>query len=514
MAESSGSMDKFLIQTKRDLLASVTEYFGMRHPKYFVFSLLFTSLNFKLPGTTIFLLMGLGGIQAAAMSNQAAERASRNPSTNEVASVSQLMYIATRYASKYSTSYHRSIWANSLLFKMPNLPPPSMALALLASSWTFFRISGSVFNPNVAIALVMTGALKPLRFFLYVIAEILAGITASGILHAILPGTLSVGCSLGLGTKVWQGLLIEAILTAILSLTVLFRNSRRRKTSGHPIRSRGHRTGPLCYSLGWRCFHWCSCQYPTDNAPRFRSIQILISPFLQVNSARAFGPDVVSDIFWELMQPPLPLECVIPTILIRSCRLTNKFLLQFTGLGLRLVQSWPRCSISCYLKSVDYEVLNPKQDSDRGEDSPDLKGIEVKMRRRTTQFEKGNDHSYPASIAPKPMPPNFGLVSAPFHASTYRPEMPDSSGPVNPLAHEGSRPQSPIMKSVNGVPSTHGAMSTITSTKQTHPKGFPSIFSQIEHHENVDRIEVLSPLTDGYAHQTRRKSQYPTSSVC
>lgn len=164
-------MGRFLTQIKRDLLASVTEYIG----------------------TTIFLLMGLGGIQAAAMSNQAAERASRNPITNDVASVSQLLYIAT-----------------------------SMALALLASGWTFFRISGSVFNPNVAIALVMTGALKPLRFSLYVIAEILAGITASGILHAILPGKLSVGCSLGLGTKVWQGLLIEAILTAILTLTVLF----------------------------------------------------------------------------------------------------------------------------------------------------------------------------------------------------------------------------------------------------------------------------------------------------
>jgi hypothetical protein len=37
-----------------------------------------------------------------------------------------------------------------------------MSLALLASAWTFFRISGSVFNPNVAIALAMTGALKPM----------------------------------------------------------------------------------------------------------------------------------------------------------------------------------------------------------------------------------------------------------------------------------------------------------------------------------------------------------------
>jgi aquaporin related protein len=37
-----------------------------------------------------------------------------------------------------------------------------MSMALLASAWTFFRISGSVFNPNVALALLMTGALKPM----------------------------------------------------------------------------------------------------------------------------------------------------------------------------------------------------------------------------------------------------------------------------------------------------------------------------------------------------------------
>lgn len=345
-------MGRFLTQIKRDLLASVTEYIG----------------------TTIFLLMGLGGIQAAAMSNQAAERASRNPITNDVASVSQLLYIAT-----------------------------SMALALLASGWTFFRISGSVFNPNVAIALVMTGALKPLRFSLYVIAEILAGITASGILHAILPGKLSVGCSLGLGTKVWQGLLIEAILTAILTLTVLFLAVEKHRATPY---------APVAIGLVLFATHLFGVVF-TGAA---------------MNSARAFGPDVITgfdDYHWIYWIGP--------------------------SLG-----SMVAAMLYLFLKSVDYETLNPKQDSDREEDSPDLKGIEVKiMRRRTTQFEKGNDYSYPG-VAPNPMPPNFGLVSAPFPASTYPSDMPDSGGPVNPLAHEGGRPQSAITRSLNGAPSTHG----------------------------------------------------------
>ncbi|KAG9017727.1 hypothetical protein FRB93_004538 [Tulasnella sp. JGI-2019a] len=66
-------------------------------------------------GTFIFLLLGLGGIQAAAVSNEAALSAasatdSGGASVNRVASINQLMYIST-----------------------------TMGLSLLISVWLFYR---------------------------------------------------------------------------------------------------------------------------------------------------------------------------------------------------------------------------------------------------------------------------------------------------------------------------------------------------------------------------------------
>ncbi|KAG0143328.1 hypothetical protein CROQUDRAFT_49000 [Cronartium quercuum f. sp. fusiforme G11] len=96
-----------------------------------------------------------------------------------------------------------------------------MGLSLLATAWTFFRVSGSVFNPNVAIALVLTGAIKPMRFILYVCAEVLGAIVASALLQAALPGKLAVNCTLGPGVTHGQAIVVEGFLTAALTLTVL-----------------------------------------------------------------------------------------------------------------------------------------------------------------------------------------------------------------------------------------------------------------------------------------------------
>ncbi|KAH9453090.1 hypothetical protein Pst134EA_015950 [Puccinia striiformis f. sp. tritici] len=408
MAANTSSMEGFLAELKRDLLASVAEYLG----------------------TTVFLLMGLGGIQAAAISNEAAKEASRTSVVNEVASVSQLLYIST-----------------------------SMALALLASAWTFFRISGSVFNPNVAIALALTGALKPIRFILYVVAEILAGITASAILNAILPGALAVGCGLGVETKVWQGLVIEALLTGILTITVLFLAVEKHRAT--PF-------APVAIGLVLFATHMFGVVF-TGAA---------------MNSARAFGPDVITGfksyhwIYW-----------IGPSI-----------------------GSIVAAMIYLFLKSVDYESFNPKQDSDLGQDSPDLQGIEVKMRRRTTQFEKANEFGYPAGGAQNPMPANFGLVSAPYPTSVYHGNTTDVCAPANPLPYGSSRPQSPVLRARNGAPSINGAMSTIASARQLNSKGFSTNGVHVEHHENVDMAETLSPMTDGFVQE--RRTHYPTGSVC
>ncbi|KAI7949159.1 hypothetical protein MJO28_007980 [Puccinia striiformis f. sp. tritici] len=433
MAANTSSMEGFLAELKRDLLASVAEYLG----------------------TTVFLLMGLGGIQAAAISNEAAKEASRTSVVNEVASVSQLLYISTRLDKTILFPSAASL--SNCLHRLGKFS--SMALALLASAWTFFRISGSVFNPNVAIALALTGALKPIRFILYVVAEILAGITASAILNAILPGALAVGCGLGVETKVWQGLVIEALLTGILTITVLFLAVEKHRAT--PF-------APVAIGLVLFATHMFGVVF-TGAA---------------MNSARAFGPDVITGfksyhwIYW-----------IGPSI-----------------------GSIVAAMIYLFLKSVDYESFNPKQDSDLGQDSPDLQGIEVKMRRRTTQFEKANEFGYPAGGAQNPMPANFGLVSAPYPTSVYHGNTTDVCAPANPLPYGSSRPQSPVLRARNGAPSINGAMSTIASARQLNSKGFSTNGVHVEHHENVDMAETLSPMTDGFVQE--RRTHYPTGSVC
>jgi aquaporin related protein len=101
-------------------------------------------------GTTTFLLLGLGGIQAAADS----AAVSINTPVLE-----KDLYIAT-----------------------------SMGLALVASAWIFYRVTGGLFNPNISLALLLVGVIGPVRFVLYCIAQMTGAIAASAIILALTPG--------------------------------------------------------------------------------------------------------------------------------------------------------------------------------------------------------------------------------------------------------------------------------------------------------------------------------------
>lgn len=109
----------------------------------------------ELIGTTFFLLFGLGGIQAATAENLS--------STHPSSSVEQVLYIAT-----------------------------SMGFSLLVSAWLFFRVTGGLFNPNISLALLLVGALQPVRFVLYCIAQLVGAIAASAILRGLTSAPLSV----------------------------------------------------------------------------------------------------------------------------------------------------------------------------------------------------------------------------------------------------------------------------------------------------------------------------------
>lgn len=201
-------------------------------------------------GTLTFMLLGLGGIQAAGTSNTAtlAQAASQTASTtskgssaiNTVASIQQLTYISV-----------------------------SMGLSLLFSAWIFYRATGAAFNPNVSFALLLVGVISPARFFVYVIAQFAGAIAASGLLEILLPGPLAVTPALGANTNSAQGVFIEAFITGALILSVLFLAVEKHRATF---------LAPLGIGITLFAGHLFAVVY-TGAA---------------TNTARAFGPSVVT----------------------------------------------------------------------------------------------------------------------------------------------------------------------------------------------------------------------------
>ncbi|POW19414.1 hypothetical protein PSHT_04684 [Puccinia striiformis] len=150
------------------------------------FAVDFMAASGEFIGTVAFLMVGLGGIQAAATSNRAGLPALATTST--VPNIQHLMYIST-----------------------------SMGLSLLFSLGFSFELPVLPSTP-----LLLTGVITPTRFILYVGAQLSASLVASSILKKLLPGPMSVVPNLAVGTSIKQGLLIEAFITCALVLSVLF----------------------------------------------------------------------------------------------------------------------------------------------------------------------------------------------------------------------------------------------------------------------------------------------------
>lgn len=177
---------------------------------YFAPSSLFDNLGadiqaslLEFVGTTCFLTLGFGGIQAVA-----SETAEGSNST-----VARILYISL-----------------------------SMGFSLLVSAWLFFRVTGGLFNPNVSLALLLTRIIGPVRFVLYCVAQLVGGIAASALVLALTPGdlqakfvpsnnfphhhllnlfALSNSTFLQNGVNPAQGVFIEALITAVLVMAVL-----------------------------------------------------------------------------------------------------------------------------------------------------------------------------------------------------------------------------------------------------------------------------------------------------
>ncbi|KAJ5261163.1 hypothetical protein N7478_011758 [Penicillium angulare] len=97
----------------------------------------------------------------------------------------------------------------------------SFGFSLTVNVWTFFRITGGLFNPVVTLALCLTGGMPALRGILVFPAQLLGGIASAGVVSALFPGPLNCGTRLGGGASIAQGLFIEMFLTAQLVLVII-----------------------------------------------------------------------------------------------------------------------------------------------------------------------------------------------------------------------------------------------------------------------------------------------------
>lgn len=150
----------------------------------------FAAAAFEYVGTTFWLLIGLGGIQAAQDSLSGASALALN------------FYVSA-----------------------------CMGLSLLAAAWLFFRVTGGLFNPNISLALLLVGGIGPLRFVLYCVAQLLGAITAAALVHGLLPGPLTVDTFLSEGTSRTRGVFIEMFITAALVLSVLMLAAEKHATT-------------------------------------------------------------------------------------------------------------------------------------------------------------------------------------------------------------------------------------------------------------------------------------------
>ncbi|KAF2476249.1 aquaporin-like protein [Lindgomyces ingoldianus] len=128
----------------------------------------------------------------------------------------------------------------NMLAAGPSSPPGTSALLYIALAfgfsltvnvWIFFRISGGLFNPAVTVALALVGAIGWLKAGLLIVSQILAGISAAGIVSALFPGPLAVRTTLHSDTSIVRGLFIEMLLTAELIFTIFMLAAEKHKAT-------------------------------------------------------------------------------------------------------------------------------------------------------------------------------------------------------------------------------------------------------------------------------------------
>jgi aquaporin related protein len=158
----------------------------------------FVAMSGEFVGTFLFLFFAFSGTQVA-------NTQTKPPTSSDIsqaANPAQLLYI-------------------SLCF----------GFSLAVNAWVFFRISGGLFNPAVTLGLCLVGAVPYVRGSLVLVAQLLGGIAAAGIVAVLFPGPLSVKTTLRPGASITQGLFIEMFLTAQLVFTIFMLAAEKHKAT-------------------------------------------------------------------------------------------------------------------------------------------------------------------------------------------------------------------------------------------------------------------------------------------
>lgn len=113
----------------------------------------------------------------------------------------------------YSTAQGQSVVGSALAF----------GLALMTLFYTFGSFSGAHFNPAVSFGFAVAGRMNWWLMIGYWIAQLLGGIAAAALVAYFFGTASGVGASIGslTNTDAWKAVLLEAILTFFLVITVL-----------------------------------------------------------------------------------------------------------------------------------------------------------------------------------------------------------------------------------------------------------------------------------------------------
>ncbi|KZV96631.1 aquaporin-like protein, partial [Exidia glandulosa HHB12029] len=141
--------------------------------------------------------------------------------------------------------------------------------ALVVAAWLFFRVTGALFNPNIATALLAIGVIGPLRWLLLVVAQLVGAVCATAVVQGLMPGQLQLTTVPSLGINKAQALFIEMFATTFLTFAVLMLGVEK------------HRTTPFApIGVGITLFVCELWSIPLTGGA--------------INTARAFGPAVLT----------------------------------------------------------------------------------------------------------------------------------------------------------------------------------------------------------------------------